>query len=205
MDKRQRPQTQCRQINQKLNLQINNTLIPTVQHPKILGLTFDPKLTYNQHTDNTKDKATKTIKLLKALTSTTWGKQKETIVTTYKTITRPVIEHAGTIWSSTASKTNITRFQTIQNAALRTATGCTADTNTQHLQDETLVLPIKNHLQLQASQIRQKSQKPSHSLHNLMQQQNPKRQIKTLIFQPNNTYTITIYTDPKTVTPESIK
>ena len=193
------------EYNKTLNLHINNTLIPTVQHPKILGLTFDPKLTYNQHIDNTKEKATKTTKLLKTLTSTTWGKQKETIVTTYKTITRPVIEHASTIWSSTASKTNINKLQTIQNIALRTATGCTADTNTQHLHDETLVLPIKNHLQLQASQIRQKSQKPSHPLHNLIQQQNPKRQIKNSIFQANNTYTHTIATDPTTVTTENIK
>jgi hypothetical protein len=188
-----------------LNLHINNTLIPTVKHPKILGLTFDPKLTYNQHIDNTKEKATKTTKLLKTLTSTTWGKQKETIVTTYKTITRPIIEHASTIWSSTASKTNINKLQTIQNIALRTATGCTADSNTQHLHDETLVLPIKNHLQLQASQLRQKSQKPSHPLHNLLQQQNPKRQIKNSIFQANNTYIHTIATDPTTVTTENIK
>ena len=107
------------EFNYKLNIHINNVLIPTVQNPKILGLTFDPKLTFNQHIDNTKEKATKTVKLLKALTSTTWGKQKETIVTTYKTITRPVIEHASTIWSSTASKTNIKKLQTVQNIALR--------------------------------------------------------------------------------------
>ena len=140
-----------------------------------------------------------------ALTSTTWGKQKETIVTTYKTITRPVIEHASTIWSSTASKTNINKLQTVQNTALRIATGCTVDTNTQHLHNETLVLPLQNHLQLQASQIRQKSQNPSHPLHKLIQLENPKRQIKASIFQPNNSYTHIIQTDPATVTPENIK
>ena len=161
------------EYNTTLNLQINNTLIPTVKHPKILGLTFDPKLTYNQHVDNTKEKAIGTTKMIKALTSTSWGKQKETIVTTYKTITRPIIEHASSIWSSTASKTNINKLQTVQNIALRTATGCTADTNTQHLHDETLILPIKNHLQLQTSQIRQKSQNPSHPLHNLIQERQP--------------------------------
>ena len=193
------------EFNYKLNIHINNVLIPTVQNPKILGLTFDPKLTFNQHIDNTKEKATKTVKLLKALTSTTWGKQKETIVTTYKTITRPVIEHASTIWSSTASKTNIKKLQTVQNIALRTATGCTADTNTQHLHNETLVLPLQNHLQLHASQIRQKSQNPSHPLHKLIQHENPKRQIKATIFQPNNSYTHIIHTDPANVTSENIK
>ena len=40
----------------------------------------------------------------------------------------------------------------MQNAALSTATGCTEDTNIQHLHDETLTLPIHEHLQLHASQ-----------------------------------------------------
>ena len=50
-------------------------------------------------------------------------------------------------------------------AALRTATGCTQDTNIQHLHDETLILPIHDHLQLHASQYKQKTQHPSHPLH----------------------------------------
>ena len=66
------------EYNTALNLQIHNTLIPTVKHPKILGLTFDSKLTYNQHVDNTKEKAIGTTEMIKALTSTSWGKQKET-------------------------------------------------------------------------------------------------------------------------------
>ena len=31
----------------QLTLNIDNVVIPTVKNPKILGLTFDPKLTYN--------------------------------------------------------------------------------------------------------------------------------------------------------------
>ena len=48
--------------------------------------------------------------------------------------------------------------------ALRTATGCTQDTNI-HLHDETLILPIYEHLQLYVSQYKQKTQHPSHPLH----------------------------------------
>ena len=68
----------------QLTLNIDNVVIPTVKNPKILGLTFDPKLTYNTHIRKTSDKAGNTLKLLKALTSTKWGKQKETIVTLTK-------------------------------------------------------------------------------------------------------------------------
>ena len=99
----------------QLTLNIDNVVIPTVKNPKILGLTFDPKLTYNSHIRKTSDKARNTLKLLKALTSTKWGKQKETIVATYKAITRPILEYASTIWSPIASTTGITKLQTIQN------------------------------------------------------------------------------------------
>ena len=48
----------------------------------------------------------------------------------------------------------------MQNAALRTATRCTQDTNIQHLHDDTLILPIHEHLQLHASQYKHK-----HNIH----------------------------------------
>ena len=114
------------EYNTQLGLQIDNTTLPMTTHPKILGLTLDPKLTYNRHIDLAATKARKTINILKVLTSTKWGKYKETILATYKAITRPVLEY-------------------------RIATGCTHDINTQHLHDETNVLPIHQHLQLHAS------------------------------------------------------
>ena len=61
-------------------------------------------------------------------------KQKETLMVTYKAVMRPALEHASSIWSSLASSTSINKLQVMQNTALRTATGCTQDTNI-HLYD----------------------------------------------------------------------
>ena len=61
----------------QLGLQIDNRTLPMTTHPKILGLTFDPKLTYNRHIDLAATKARKTINILKVLTSTKWRKYKE--------------------------------------------------------------------------------------------------------------------------------
>jgi hypothetical protein len=191
------------EYDKNLNLHINNTPIPTVKNPKILGLNFDPKLNFNDHIGKTKEKASKTINILKALTSTNWGKQKETIVTTYKTITRPILEYASTVWSPIAANTNVNKLQTIQNSALRIATGCTKDTNTQHLHEETLVQPLKNHLQLHASQMRQKAEYPSQPMHSLIQETKQPRQIRQTIFN-NNNYTYEIKTDPNTITEDVI-
>jgi hypothetical protein len=70
--------------------------------------------------------------MLKALTSTNWGKHKETLITTFKAITRPILEYGSTTWSPIISNTNLNKLQTVQNTALRIATGCTADTSIQH-------------------------------------------------------------------------
>ena len=113
------------------------------------------------------DEANKSINILKALTSTTFGKQKETIITTYKTVVQSKIEYANTIWSSTASKTNLNKLQIIQNSALRIATGCTKDTSIQHLHQESEILPLEAHLKLHANQLQLKSQNEFHPLHSL--------------------------------------
>merc|ERR1711984_66800 len=42
-----------------LPLSINNNILDTNQHPKILGLTLDPKLNYAHHIKLTKEKAQK--------------------------------------------------------------------------------------------------------------------------------------------------
>ena len=69
------------EYNHQLNLHINGVQLETVKHPKILGLHFDPKLTFNEHVKKTEAKAKGTLKLIKALSGTDWGQQKETLVT----------------------------------------------------------------------------------------------------------------------------
>ena len=65
------------EYNTQLGLQIDNTTLPMTTHPTILGLTLDPKLTYNRHIDLAATIARITINILKVLTSTKWGKHKE--------------------------------------------------------------------------------------------------------------------------------
>ena len=127
-------------------------------YPKVLGLTLDPKLTYSTHIHNISVQAHMPLQMIKALTATGWDEQKETLMATYKSVVRPDLEYASSIWSPLASWTSIKKRQVMQNAALRPATGYTQDTNMQHLHDETLILPIP-------IQYNQKTQHPSHPLH----------------------------------------
>ena len=89
-------------------------------HPKVLGLTLDPKLTYNAHIQNIATHAQKPLQIIKTLTGTTWGKQRETLVATYnRAVMRPTLEYASLIWSPMASPTSINKLHVMQNTALR--------------------------------------------------------------------------------------
>ena len=143
-------------------------------HPTVMALTVDPKLTYSTHIHSISVQAHKPLQIIKALTATVWGKQKKTLMATYKVVMRPALEYASSVWSPIASSTSINKPQVMQNASLRTATGCTQDTHIQHLHDETLTLPIHEHLQLHASQ------HPSHPLHKHTTYFNTPRLKKTL-------------------------
>ena len=169
-----------------LDLKINNTAIHMATHPKVLGLTLDPKLTYSTHIHTMPVQAHTPLHMIKALTATGWGKQKETL---YNAVTRPALKYASSIWSPLASSTRIKKLQVMQNAALRTSKGCTQDTNIQHLHDETLTLPIHENIQLHASQYKQKTQHPSHPLHKHTTYFNTPR-LKNIIFN-NGHYTHT--------------
>ena len=94
---------------------------------------------------------------------------------------RPALEYASSVWSPIASSTSINKLQDMQNAALRTATGCTQDTNIQHLHDETLTLPIHDHLQLHASKYQKKTTSitsPTQT-HNILQPSKAKKHVLT--------------------------
>src|SRR5206468_3189791 len=112
--------------------------------------------------------------------------------------------YASTVWSPTISDSNLQKLQITQNNALRVITGCTSDTNIEHLHKETKTLPLPNHLKLHASQLRQKAQLPIHPLNDLTQQTNCPRKMKETIFQNWNRKTINIDNNLNPPTPESI-
>ena len=82
----------------------------------------------------------------------------KTLFSTCKAVTRPIMEYDYTMWSLTASTSNITKLHTIQHyyTSLGIATGSIFDTNIRHMNDEAYILPSCTHLKLHASQIRQK-------------------------------------------------
>ena len=86
----------CRIYN--LDLTINNKALPMATLPKVMGLTLDPKLKYSTHIHNISVQVHKPLQIIKALTATGWGKQKETLMATYKAVMRPALEYVSSVW-----------------------------------------------------------------------------------------------------------
>ena len=88
---------------------------------------------------------------------------------------------------------------------MKTITGCTLDTNTQHLHSETKILPLQNHLKLYASQLTQKVSDPTHPLHPLTTQEAHPRYKKRFTFNNNINYTLNIPSSAQTTSHTQIK
>ena len=173
----------------------SNTALHMATHPKVQSLTLDPKLTYSTHIHNISVRAHNPLQMLKALTTAGWGKQKEQLMVTYKAVVRPALEYASYILSLIAYSTSINKLQVMQNVALRPATGCTQDTIIQRLHDETLTFLIHEHLQINASQYKQKTQHPSHPLHKHTTYLNTPR-LKTHYLPQRPLYNIRFHSPP---------
>ena len=142
---------------------------------------------FKQHITNIKNKCTARLNALKSLAHTTFGHNKETTTTVYKQFIRSVMEYASPAWAANLSGTHLNTLQTLQNKALKTITGCTSTTPTDHIHQETKVLKIKDHLDLRGTQIlATASTNPQHPLHYMAEHPHMPRNIKTT---PSHRYT----------------
>ena len=155
--------SQTREVNNHPAIPFNNATLPLNKNPKILGVTFDPTLTFCTHVDNTVKKAKQRLSIMKALAGTTWGQQKESLINTYKASIRSLHTYACPIWFPHISQTNITKLQRVQNAACRIATGSVKLSAESHLHAETKMLPVQDHLSLLSSQFLATSLQPGHA------------------------------------------
>ena len=105
-----------------LRLKIRNTLLQRENHPKYLGVTFDPRLTWCKQIENVQKNGIRRTSLLKKLAGTSWGADMKVLKKTYVGYVRPVLEYGMASWG-TAAKTNFQKIERVQNQSLRILTG----------------------------------------------------------------------------------
>ena len=156
--------TTCTQdMGLSLPIKIGNTAVPTVRNPKILGTYLDPLLNFNAHSTYVRDRVAKRNNILKALAGTTWGMDKEVILSTYKAIGRSIYSYCAPIWTPSLCNTRWTELQVPQSAALRTALGCTKMTDLGHLHSECKFLTVEQHNKMLAKQFYLSTKQTGHA------------------------------------------
>lgn len=106
----------------KMSLRLHNNPIAFQTSAKFLGLQFDRKLLWKEHITNLKNECSKRMRILKYLSHTSWGADKETMLTLYRSFIRSKLDYGSFIYG-TASQSILNTLNTVQNTCLRLITG----------------------------------------------------------------------------------
>ena len=144
------------------DVELAGSRVPLCRLPKILGVTLDTHFTFSPHVRITVERARSRLSILKALAGVSWGQSKEVLLLTNRALIKPVLSYAAPVWFPNASDSAISTLQTIQNSALRIATGSLRMASIPHLHQ---VLRVGPHLSLLCSQFLLRTLLPEHPSH----------------------------------------
>ena len=169
-------------------VEIHSKRVPNSNSIKVLAVTLDSGLTFTKHVKDVTARYKKRLNVMRALSGTTWGQSKETLLVTYKSLIRPILKYASAAWGPTTNQTNITSLQRVQNAALRIATGCLLMTNEDHLCQKTNILPVRRHVRLLCVQQQLSRYLTYHPSHSFLHKHPLPRQTKETLHTRYNRY-----------------
>ena len=161
---------------------IEDSRLPLVKCPKILGVYLDPSLSFNKHSQYVAERVSGRNNILKALAGTSWGQQKETLLMTYKAVGRSIINYAAPVWSPNLHDTNYRKIQYTQNEALRIATGCHKMSSVDHLHTEAEMLKVREHSELLSAQYSARCLEPGNVCHPITTRAAPERRMKETLY-----------------------
>lgn len=155
---------------------LNGSPLPQVDSIKLLGMTFDQRLTWTQHIKNVKGSCLHTMNILRTLSHHQWGCDEDVLLKIYRSLIRPKLDY-GCILYSTSSKTNLKILNTVPNTAIRIALGAFRSTPSESLHVEAREFPLNNRrLQFLLSYSTKVSASPNHPVSHLINEaKNPDR------------------------------
>lgn len=107
------------------NLTICDNQLIYVDNIKILGLIFDKKLTFKTHISQVKSDCSKRLNLLKVLSGTKWGCDKNSLLLLYRSLIRSKLDYGSMIYAS--AKSNLLKalesLDPIHNQGIRLSLG----------------------------------------------------------------------------------
>ena len=98
------------QAKTHLKIKISNAELPLVHNPKLLGVYLDTFFLFNAHCVQVANRVSKRNNVLKALTGTNRGQQKDTLLLIYKALVRLIVNYAAPVWSTNARAPALKRY-----------------------------------------------------------------------------------------------
>ena len=144
--------TDTHQFRLNPDVSLRGEPLATCRNPKILGITLDPSLTFSPHVKDLTKRTRSRLNIMRALAGVSWGQSRETLLTTYKALIKPLITYAAPVWYPNTCKSAIQPLQAVQNAALRIASGALLMSSQDHLHEEAKMLPVDRELSMLCSQ-----------------------------------------------------
>ena len=112
-----------------------------------LGVTLDaPTLTWKLHYEEMVSEGRKRVNIMRAISGTTWGANKELLLNFYQIYIRSKISYAIPATASACHSRKET-LERIQSSALRVALGARRTTPITALQVEAAVIPLQDHFE----------------------------------------------------------
>ena len=111
-----------RGIHPDPDLYIDGRRISCVESSRYLGLIFDSRLTWVPHLRSVKASCQKALSLLRVLSHTSWGADRDTLLLLHRTLILPKLEYGSEIYSS-ATEARLRVLDSVHHEGLRLATG----------------------------------------------------------------------------------
>lgn len=149
--------------NQLVNLHINNSHVTSVDNVRYLGIWLDKSLLWRRHINETQEKVTKMLNLLKILAGASWGIHPKHLRRLYIALIRSRIDF-GSFLYDTAAKTHLSKLDKVQNIALRVIGGFIRTTPIHVMECELGIHPLFLRRQYLATKYCLKSQSFSNNI-----------------------------------------
>ena len=101
-------------------LWLSGELLQYKKNFKFLSVLFDNKLTYKDHINDIVSRCKKRLNLLKALCGQNWGASPETILYTYRSFIRPILEYICILFAR-ADESLLRKIQAVETMAIKIA------------------------------------------------------------------------------------
>lgn len=112
----------CRRSREDPSLFMHGEQVKTVDEMRVLGVTFDRKMTWELYIKEITSRCKKRLNIMRAISGTKWGADEKTMLMLYQASVLSVLEYGSEVYSS-ACKTSLGKLNSIHNVGLRLATG----------------------------------------------------------------------------------